>query len=364
MTKNFSRQDNSSENPKIGKTIINDFREGDIPRNLIQEFKDLYQFYIDYESKKKLAQMGHVRRRMRVGWWILKSMFFKLTPVRRILLLIGIIAIISFADNPSKEFIFGLLIIIIVIMLELKDKLLARDELKIGRAVQMSLMPDRMPEIPGWDCWLFTRPANDVGGDLIDFLKLNEKDWCISLGDVAGKGLGAALLTAKLQATIRAIAPASKALSKLGEALNTIFLRDGLPDRFVTLIYLNLKIDSSSIKFLNAGHMPPILVSKGKVKELEKGDTALGVSPKAQFFEQKINLDKNDLLVIYSDGVTDSRNTSNIFFGEQRFFNLLSTIKSETAEQVGKRIVRALDNFVSGAHQHDDVSIVILKRQA
>ena len=102
----------------------------------------------------------------------------------------------------------GIAILLFILMLELKDKLLAREELEAGRAVQRALMPDSGPTIPGWDVSLFTRSANDVGGDLVDYVPLDDQRNGLVLGDVAGKGLPAALLMAKLQSTLRALAAA------------------------------------------------------------------------------------------------------------------------------------------------------------
>ena len=365
MSKKDSRQKKtSSQDPKIGRTIYTDLREGDIPSNLIQEFKDLYQFYIDQESKKKLARMGHVRRALKISWWVLKSMFFRLTPVRRILLLVGIVFIVSQSGSGdiSNKLILGLAMILFVLMLELKDKILAHDELKIGRIVQMSLMPEKSPDIAGWDCWLFTRPANDVGGDLVDYLHINGTIWGLTLGDVAGKGLGAALLTAKLQATIRAIAPNFSSLTKLGKELNKIFYRDGLPNRFVSLVYLNIFQNSKEVKILNCGHMPPLMVRNNEVIEIAKGGTALGIMENANFFEQKITLQKDEVLIVYSDGITEARNKNDSFFGEQRLQGLLSTIKVQSAESIGKQVLRELEGFVGNARQNDDISLVILKK--
>jgi len=122
--------------------------------------------------------------------------------------------------------------------LELKDKLHAKTELEEGRSVQNALMPEENPKVDGWDIWLYTRPANDVGGDLLDFTKISENNYGISLGDVAGKGLSAALLMAKLQSTIRAIVPDYISLSEFGNKLNHIFCRDSLPKLFSSLIYI------------------------------------------------------------------------------------------------------------------------------
>src|SRR2546425_3758516 len=110
-------------------------------------------------------------------------------------------------------------------MLELKDKLLARDEIEIARQVQLALLPSRHPQPDGWSLWSFMRPANDVGADLVDYIELPEGRLGVVLGDVAGEGLGAALLTAKLQATLRALVPPCPALSGLGPQMNDILHR-------------------------------------------------------------------------------------------------------------------------------------------
>jgi len=140
------------------------------------------------------------------------------------------------------------IIFLFIIALELKDKLHAKSELEEGRAVQKALMPETIPDVAGWDIWLYTKPANDVCGDLLDFLKLSEEKVCISIGDVAGKGLSAALLMAKLQSTIRAIVPDYNSLMELGEKINRIFCRDSLPKLFASLVYVELDVTSGKIK--------------------------------------------------------------------------------------------------------------------
>jgi hypothetical protein len=364
MAKFNSQQKKShNKNPKIGKTILNDIRDENIPHTLVQEFKDIYHFYIDHERKKRLSEMGRIRRWIRVGWWILKSMFFKLTPVRRILFLLGLILTAALSRSaPDQKFLIGLCVIIIVLMLELKDKLLARDELMVGRAVQISLLPEENPIIPSWDVWIYSRPANEVGGDLVDYMKLDEDKWGLALGDVAGKGLGAALLMAKLQATLRAIAPNFKYPAKLGEELNKIFCRDGIPARFISLTFLELTSKSGQVNILNAGHMPPLLVSKNKITELSHGEAALGIKAKVTYKDHSIELQQGDLLCLYSDGVTEARNRKSDFFGESRLMKLLSENSHHTSSEIGKKILTAVKNFIGDERASDDLSIILLKR--
>jgi len=125
----------------------------------------------------------------------------------------------------------GFVILLVILLLELKDKLVATDELAVGRAVQIAMLPRDNPVVSGWEIWLYTHPANEVGGDLVDYIKMDSDRWGIAIGDVAGKGLGAAMLMSKLQATLRALAPGFQELSDLGSEVNRIIYRDGLRNR-------------------------------------------------------------------------------------------------------------------------------------
>jgi sigma-B regulation protein RsbU (phosphoserine phosphatase) len=254
------------------------------------------------------------------------------------------------------------LLLLIVLALELKDKLLARDELAVGRAVQFALLPDQNPEIRGWDVWLFTQPANEVGGDLVDYLQIDEKHWGLSLGDVAGKGLGAALLMAKLQATLRALAPNFSSLSELGKQTNTIFYRDGLPDRFISLVYLEIRNDSNKIHLLNAGHLPPLIIHNNSIQEMQQGAPALGIRPDSKYMEQNLTLKKNDILIVYSDGLTEARNEEGEFYGDTRLLELLKSTPKASAEKIGASMLAHVKNFIGNARANDDLSLIVVKR--
>jgi sigma-B regulation protein RsbU (phosphoserine phosphatase) len=235
----------------------------------------------------------------------------------------------------------------------------------------IALMPHPTPVFPGWDIWLFTRPANDVGGDLVDFLKIDDNRAFIVLGDVAGKGLPAALLMAKLQATLRALAPEFTSLSEIGSRVNTILNRDGLPNRFATLVYLEVSPVSGCVRVLNAGHMPPLLmevrtsaqgVKTTIVGEMATGSLALSLLPDAHYAEQTVDLAPGDTMIVYSDGVTEAMDDKQDFFGDDRLRAMLPALSSLPVAQVGGRIVDAVDTFVGSARPHDDLSVVVLRR--
>jgi serine phosphatase RsbU (regulator of sigma subunit) len=299
-------------------------------------------------------------------------MFLKLVPVRRILVLIGLILVLAgnrwqFGAGDVgvtiRWGVIGFFLVFLVLMLELKDKLLAKDELEAGRAVQSALIPDQIPYFPGWEIWLYTRPANEVGGDLVDYIDLAPDTLGLVLGDVAGKGLGAALLMSKLQATIRALAPRTPSLDKLGNQMNDIFIKDGLPSKFISLVYLVIRSNSGEVDLLNAGHMPPYLVNPHGVKEIERGGTALGLSSQTRYKRQRLTLKENELMVIYSDGLTEARNAKDEFVGEARLLDWIQASQKEPFLSIGTSILERLDRFVGEAQPSDDLSLILLKRK-
>ncbi len=361
------------QDPKFGRTIREDFHRLKLKEDMGGEYRDLKDYFLSDDRKERLKTMSGFKKFFVIPWWLLKALFFRLTPFRRILLLIAIIFIIISGNNRiSSEQVtidlfgpamFGGLILLFVLALELKDKMTARTELEEGRAVQKALMPEVHPEVEGWDIWLFTKPANDVGGDLIDFLKISENKIGISVGDVAGKGLSAALLMAKLQSTIRATVPDYTSLSRLGEKLNGIFCRDSLPKLFASLVYLELSTESGEVKVLNAGHLEPLIIKNKDIRKVKKTSPALGIIPNATFDEQTVNVDYNEYLIVFSDGLTEARNEAGEFFGEDRLKSLLTNINNPTSEQLGNKILFEANYFVGNAKTHDDLTIAILRRK-
>ncbi len=364
--------------PKLFRTLGRDVKDvvGDVQRTGLKTtirrgISDLETFYLSTHDQSRLAGMRPAGRWLLFTAWLLKSLFLKLTPARRVLLLIAFVLMWQSSINFTRRDIHvvvgvgfsGVVVLLVILMLELKDKLLARSELEAGRSVQLALMPDRPPVLAGWDIWLYSRSANDVGGDLVDYLQIDPQRLGVMLGDVAGKGLPAALLMAKLQATLRALVSTAASLGELAAQVNAILNRDGLPNRFATLVYLELAPGSGHVRLLNAGHMPPLVVRPdGRVEEMPPGSMALGMVPDAAFAGQSIDLAPGELLVVYSDGITEAMNAAEEFYGDARLRTTVAAAPGAAAARVGAAILAAVDAFVGEAHGHDDMSLVILKR--
>jgi phosphoserine phosphatase RsbU/P len=354
------------------KTIVTDLRQGDIGGHVRRDVQDLYNFYVDEDRRARWARRGPLVRWIWASAWLLWNLILRLTPTRRLLVLVAILIplLMSLPVFENGHFTLSfqtgtisLLLLLLVLMLELKDKLLAHDELAVGRTVQLALLPTDQPVLGGWDIWLYNRPANDVGGDLVDYLRYPDERLGIMLGDVAGKGLGAALLMAKLQATIRAIALDGASLKDMGERANRILCRDGLPGRFATLIYLEVVPDADLVQVLNAGHMPPKVARAGDVEELAPVALPLGVSAAAAYCDQRIAVGLGDMLVAYSDGLTEARDVQGEFFGEERVRQLVRQVRPLAAAEAGREILTAIEGFVGTARLEDDLSLAVLKRR-
>lgn len=340
-------------------------------RQLEQTVAELREFYLTAAERQRLAQTKRPGTWFLLGWWLLRALLLKLTPTRRLVLVVALGCLwlssvrLKVGRDATVDFdldTVGQLLLIGVLLLELRDKLLARDELQAGRAVQMALMPERAPSLHGWDLWMFTRPANDVGGDLVDSLELSLGHVGLVLSDVAGKALPAALLMAKVQSTLRALASDDVSLGDLASRTNEILCRDGLPNRFATLVYLDLRANSGQVHLLNAGHPPPIVVSGSRFHQLSPGNMALGLMPGVPFDEQAIELQPGDLLVAYSDGVTEALNETGDFFGEDRLQAVLPALNGVSAREGGLRLLETIDRFTGDRRAHDDLSIIVLKR--
>jgi len=363
---------NQKTEPRIRQTIRSDFRQTKIKEEFKSEYKDLKQYFLTEERKEKLGSMNKFKKFFILPWWLLKAMYFRLTPFRRILLFIGLIILFASGNfESSKEgtsislnlsAILSGLIFLFILALELKDKLLAKTELQEGRAIQQALMPEQSPEVNGWDIWLFTRSANDVGGDLLDFVQIDENKFGVAVGDVAGKGLSAALMMAKLQSTIRALVYDIPSLQSLGNKLNTIFHRDSPSKIFASLIYVEINSESGNLKFINAGHYPPIIAGSEKVEQLEKDAPALGLMKEAVFNEQSVGLTQNVFMLIYSDGLTEAKNINGEFFGETRLHELMKNKQNFTAKQLGEMIIANVDFFIEKVPAHDDLTLAVLKK--
>lgn len=350
-------------------TLSDDVARGGFFKDLREETHEMRTFYITEDEEDRLRKKGRLAGWFFIGWWTARNLFLKLTPFRRILLVAGLLFILAgtysqdgAGNQNDPAAVIGLLAILLVLALELKDKLIAHEELESGRAVQRAMTPPASPLFPGWDTWLFTRPANEVGGDLVDLMPLGPDRCGIALGDVAGKGLGSALFMVKIQATLRALAPDADSPAALGAKVNAILVRDGVPSRFASLLFLIAGARKGKIRYINAGHMPPLVVTGGGITEMPRGNPALGLSAETTFSEWTVDLAEDDALVLYSDGVTEALSETGEFYGLERLKSACGRLRDLPAREMGEKILAEIKRFTGAQRAKDDLSLAVLRR--
>ena len=368
------------------RSLLDGVFSGRLDRDYLRELRDLYYFYLSEEDRQRLAEMGRFKRAFLLLFWTVKNMLLRISPQRRFLILLASAVFIigdtqiEIPRDPPEGVVVtdqservtrisfdlrlpGFLLLMLVLMLELKDKLVARDEILIARQVQMALLPNVHPDLPGWVVWSYTRPARDVGGDLVDYLEMDGFRHGVLIGDVAGKGLGAALLAAKLQATLRALVPDSVALDDLGARVNGIFANDGIGNRYATLFYAVLEYHSSQVRYLNAGHNPVLIQRRDRVERLDASSFPIGMFDMADYEECSIDMEPGDLLFAYSDGLTEAEDARGDEFGIDRVEEVLGEMRDRSPEEIGQRMLRDVDRFVGEVGHHDDLSLVIVAKR-
>jgi sigma-B regulation protein RsbU (phosphoserine phosphatase) len=245
----------------------------------------------------------------------------------------------------------------------IKENAGMQEQVKLAYDIQRNLLPKNPPEIPGYDIAGTSLPALTVGGDYFDFIPTASGDWAICLGDVSGKGLPASLLMANLQATLRGQTLVDAEVRERIERSNKLMYRSTDVEKFATLFYEVLKFHTHEITFVNAGHEPALMfTSDGKISRLETGGLALGVIDDFPYAQETVAMAPGNVMVIYSDGVTDATNSSDEPYGVERLEAVARKHLGEPASIIVDRIVEAVRAHAKGAAQLDDITVVVVKR--
>ena len=248
---------------------------------------------------------------------------------------------------------------------ELMSQKLAVCEMQLANQMQRGFLPLEPPKIDSYEFFDYYRPAKFVGGDYFDYVPLSDGSWAIVLGDVAGKGMSASLLMAKLSSEVRY----SLALEKSGSAamarLNRVFSENRWGDRFITLATIILEPNVGVARIFNAGHLYPVaLKANGATERIGEGYNSfpLGVVPDAEFPEFDYSLDEGDSIAIMSDGFPDAMNARQETFGDERVERSLRNATGEDATSLGRRLVRDVKDFSESCPQSDDQCLVVFRR--
>lgn len=235
-------------------------------------------------------------------------------------------------------------------------------ELQLAREIQQRFQPSAPPIVPGFELQGISFPSYQIGGDYYDFIHCADR-LVVALGDVSGKGTSAALLMSSLHAAVHAQVASCRPITETIGAVNR-YLADNTPaNRFVTLFYAELDPLTGSLSFINAGHNPPIIAHEGGTLEhLAAGGLPLGIIPDFDYREGRTQLRPGDVLVAYSDGVTESQNPKGEEFGTIRLQEVIAQNIGRSAAGIRDKIEAALSTFAQGTPAGDDITLLIVKR--
>ncbi len=246
---------------------------------------------------------------------------------------------------------------------EERNKIALEKDLSAAHTVQVGLLPKNFPSVKGYDFAARSIPAKSVAGDLFDFLSVGDDDVAVSLGDVSGKGMPAALLMANVQATIRAYSKLNPQPKDCVSRANDLLFTSTATEKFVTLFYGVLDTSKDVFHYVNAGHEPPFFYRKGKeTAVLKAGGIPLAVSDQFPYEEGKIEFRKGDLLVVFSDGIQDAADAEGNRFGAGKIEASVKGRMDLSAEEILSGVLDDVKKHVSDTPQFDDMTILVMKR--
>jgi sigma-B regulation protein RsbU (phosphoserine phosphatase) len=336
-----------------------------------------YGFYgrdVDWET---VNSMPHWRRPFHIAKQFFWALMMKLSPARRVLLLVAIVLFlvsdihIHVDGNDVVDARFewlSALLILLVLALELADKVIMKRDLEIAREIQSWLVPSLAPEVPGGDIAFATRPQNSVAGDYYDAFyptatAAEGGKLMLVVADVAGKSVPAALLMATMQASLRTVAGDDAPLDALVARLNryaSAYSLDGR--RFTTAILGVYNPTSGELTYVNAGHNAPILRRANLTMELlDKGGVPLGIMASAVYETGTVSLHSGDSLIMFTDGVVEAFNEAGEEFGNGRWMNAIRNLPAGSATQSLQFLMRQVDDFVGATRQSDDITCLVFQ---
>jgi serine phosphatase RsbU (regulator of sigma subunit) len=328
-----------------------------------------YGFYggdIDWDEIKKLPRR---QRPLRVANEFFWALLLKLTPARRVLLLAALVMLIVSTGKADTRFEFlSAVIFLLLLSLELADKVTMKRDLEIAREIQTWLVPAFPPEVPGADIAFASRPQNSVAGDYYDafFATSAATDGgklTLVIADVAGKSIPAALLMATLQASLRTIAGEGASLADLVTRLNRYSCAHSLDGRrFTTAVLAEYEPATRRLSYVNAGHNAPILRrANGDMEKLDIGGVPLGILPTAEYGTSTKDLQPGDALIFFTDGVVEAFDENGAEFGNERWLTAIRALPEVTAQESLQFLMTRVDAFVGVTRQSDDVTCMIFR---
>jgi phosphoserine phosphatase RsbU/P len=349
------------------ETYTRDLNSADFKRLFTLETPEAYRFFarsIDEDALARLPWHARLTQRMRQFFVAFTS---RLSPARRAIYGIAVVCtlfgLLRLWPNDTFWVMFGFLLLNFLVMLEVADRLTLKRDLEIAREIQLAMLPREMVTGGGLEAYGFTRPANTVGGDFYDVLPMPDGRLVIGLGDVAGKGSPAALLMALTLAILRTLVDEGMSPVALMERLNAQVWRHAPGSRFVTLCLAVFDPTTGALTYVNAGQTPPLIRrANGSTDRLSDGGVALGMFDLATYSASINDLQPGDILVFYSDGITEAEDRTGVPFDESGLLRVMGQHWWQDAATLGKAIVKAVEDHAVDTRLADDLTVLAIRR--
>jgi serine phosphatase RsbU (regulator of sigma subunit) len=369
--------------PGTDRRFLDAYTQGlttaDIERLFTRDTPEAYRFFSRHVDLESLAGLPWHRRTIAHARLLFLAFTLKLTPARRALYGMALVATVFGMIELFRGFqlfllphpvfqagtlwlLAGFLVVNLLVLLEVADRLSLKNDLEIARDIQQAMLPTAAYQIPGIEAFGMTRPANTVGGDFYDILPLPDGRVLVALGDVAGKGSPAALLMALLLAVLRTLVDEGFDGASLMARLNVQIARHAPKSRFVTLFLATLNPATGELAYVNAGQNPPMVKrANGSYESLRTGGIALGMFEGSVYLEGRTVLATGDVLVMYSDGVTEAENPEGHPFDEAGLQRVIDT-RWGSAKELGWAAFEAVERHSRERRLLDDLTVLVVRR--
>jgi serine phosphatase RsbU (regulator of sigma subunit) len=371
-----------------------DLTHADFQRLFTRDTAEAYRYFTRHTDAKKLAAEPWYRR-----WAIRVRLVFigftmRLSPARRALYGLGVVAALLGAAMLFRGFsgvnvllfpftialplprwedgtlwlLAGFAAINLLILMEVADRLSLKGDLEIARDIQLAMLPSGVHTAGDASICGVTRPANTVGGDFYDVIPLPDGRLVLAIGDVAGKGSPAALLMALLLAMMRTLVDEGLEAARLIERLNAQVAKHSPASRFITFFFGVFHPATGALQYVNAGHLPPLIRRAGGRFERITGSTgsglALGMFEAARYATNETAIHPGDVLVMYTDGITEAENSAGQAFEDAGLEATVSRVWESDSLQIGRSILEAVEKYAADVRLADDLTALVLKRPA
>ncbi len=245
---------------------------------------------------------------------------------------------------------------------EMLEKQKIEKDLELARTIQQNLLPSKIPTSEKFEIAAYNKTARQVGGDFYDVATLENGNTIIALADVSGKGIQASLLVANLQAFLKSLYKLNYSLQEASNILNDLVSENTTNGSFITAFWGIIDNETNEFTYVNMGHNPPLLIRNGEIIKLKKGGMILGVMQTVIPYEyEKVQLKKDDTIILFTDGITEAMNKSNEEYSDERLENLVIDLSEKNSKEILDLIVKDVTNFTNDAEQSDDITCMVIK---